>query len=79
MIYICFGMMKSASTFLYQLVEETFRVAGRRPVRLGPPLRFHWSVENYIDGDLRPTPPRGNLTLGGATRCCPKDAPGAPS
>ncbi len=49
MIYICFGMMKSASTFLYQLVEETFRVAGRRPVRLGPPLRFHWSVENYVD------------------------------
>ena len=38
MIYICFGMTKSASTFLYQLTEETFRAAGRSPARLRPPL-----------------------------------------
>ena len=49
MIYICFGMMKSASTFLYQLTEETFRAAGRKPVRLRPPFRPWWSVENYFD------------------------------
>jgi hypothetical protein len=49
MIYICFGMTKSASTFLYQLTEETFRAAGRRPARLGPPLRPLRSVENYFD------------------------------
>jgi hypothetical protein len=49
MIYICFGMTKSASTFLTQLIEETFRAAGRRPARLGPPLRPLRSVENYFD------------------------------
>jgi hypothetical protein len=49
MIYICFGMTKSASTFLYQLIEETFRAAGRRPARLDPPFRPLRSVENYFD------------------------------
>jgi hypothetical protein len=49
MIYICFGMTKSASTFLYQLTEETFRAAGRRPARLDPPFRPLRSVENYFD------------------------------
>jgi hypothetical protein len=49
MIYICFGMTKSASTFLYQLTEETFRAAGRTPARLGPPLLPRLSVENYFD------------------------------
>jgi hypothetical protein len=49
MIYVCFGMLKSASTFLYQLTEETLRTAGRRPVRLGPPFIPRWSVENYVD------------------------------
>jgi hypothetical protein len=53
MIQICFGMTKSASTFLYQLTEETFRAAGRKPARLGPPLRPRWSVENYFD-DIDP-------------------------
>jgi hypothetical protein len=48
-IYICFGVTKSASTFLYQLTEEIFRAAGRRPVRLGPLLRPRESVENYFD------------------------------
>ena len=49
MIYICFGMTKSASTFLYQLTEQTFRAAGRRPARLDPPFRPLRSVENYFD------------------------------
>jgi hypothetical protein len=49
MIYICFGMTKSASTFLYQLIEEIFRAAGRRPARLSPPFRPLRSVENYFD------------------------------
>jgi hypothetical protein len=49
MIYICFGMTKSASTFLYQLTEETFRAAGRSPARLRPPLLPRLSIENYFD------------------------------
>ncbi|RBP12955.1 hypothetical protein DFR50_113147 [Roseiarcus fermentans] len=53
MIYICFGMTKSASTFVYQLTEQTFRVAGRAPARLGPPFRPRGSPENYFD-DIDP-------------------------
>jgi hypothetical protein len=53
MIYISFGMTKSASTFLYQLTEETFRAAGRRPARLRPPFRPLASAENYFD-DIDP-------------------------
>lgn len=49
MIYICYGITKSASTFLYQLTEETFRAAGRKIIRLGPPLRKLNSVENYFN------------------------------
>ncbi len=49
MIYICFGVTKSASTFLYQLTEEVFRVAHRKPVRLGPPFRPRTSLDNYVD------------------------------
>src|SRR5208282_3712213 len=49
MIYICFGITKSASTFLYQLTEETFRAAGRSPARLRPPLLPRRSIENYFD------------------------------
>ena len=45
---------KSASTFLYQLTEEVFRAAGRKPARLGPPLRPRMSVENYF-GSIDPT------------------------
>jgi hypothetical protein len=52
-IYICFGMTKSASTYLYQLIEETFRAVGRKPARLGPPFRPRWSYENYVD-DIDP-------------------------
>ena len=49
MIYISYGVTKSASTFLYQLTEEVFRSAGREVARLGPPLRSAISVENYFD------------------------------
>lgn len=55
MIYICYGITKSASTFLYQMTEEVFRAAGRPVVRLGKPFRKSDSVENYfnfIDHDL---------------------------
>jgi hypothetical protein len=48
-IYICYGITKSASTFLYQLTEETFRAAGRPVVRLGQPFRKIDSVENYFN------------------------------
>lgn len=53
MIYISFGMTKSASTFLYQLTEATLRAGGRDPVRLGPPLRPRGATENYFD-DIDP-------------------------
>lgn len=49
MIFISFGMLKSASTMLYQLTEEIFRAAGRRPVTLGRPFKPLLSVENYFD------------------------------
>jgi hypothetical protein len=49
MIYICYGMTKSASTLLYQLTEELLRVAGRKPVRLKAPFKPIVSVENYFD------------------------------
>jgi len=49
MIYICYGMTKSASTLLYQLTEEVFRASGRRAPRLGPPFRSRLSVDNYFD------------------------------
>lgn len=55
MIYICYGVTKSASTFLYQLTEETFRAADRMVARLGRPFRPVDSVENYfnfIEADL---------------------------
>lgn len=55
MIYICYGITKSASTFLYQMTEEVFRAAGKPVVRLGKPFRKADSVENYfnfIDHDL---------------------------
>lgn len=49
MIYICYGITKSASTFLYQMTEEVFRAAGRPVVRLGKPFRQSDSVENYFN------------------------------
>ncbi|KQU54811.1 hypothetical protein ASG72_04150 [Bosea sp. Leaf344] len=49
MIYICYGITKSASTFLYQLTEEVFAVAGRKPRKLGPPYRRQGSLDNYFD------------------------------
>lgn len=49
MIYICYGITKSASTFLYQMTEEVFRAAGRPVARLGKPFRGVDSVENYFN------------------------------
>jgi hypothetical protein len=49
MIYISYGVTKSASTFLYQLTEEILRVAGRPRGRLRPPLRPLTSMDNYLD------------------------------
>ncbi|TQI75638.1 hypothetical protein FHT98_3422 [Bosea sp. AK1] len=49
MIYISYGITKSASTFLYQMTEEVFRAAGRPVVRLGKPFRKADSVENYFN------------------------------
>lgn len=54
MIYICYGITKSASTFLYQLTEEVFRAAGRPVARLAPPL-VAGVLDNYfniIDDEL---------------------------
>ena len=48
-VYISYGVPKSASTFLYQIIEEIIRTDGCSPVRLGPPFCPHGSVENYID------------------------------
>ncbi|MBV9287519.1 MAG: hypothetical protein JO288_06810 [Hyphomicrobiales bacterium] len=48
-LYISYGVPKSASTFLYQIVEEIIRMNGCPLVRLGPPFCPHGSVENYID------------------------------
>ncbi|WP_439493702.1 hypothetical protein [Bosea sp. (in: a-proteobacteria)] len=55
MIYICYGITKSASTFLYQLTEEVFRAAGRPIARLAPPFTRPGALENYfnvIDDEL---------------------------
>ncbi len=49
MIYISYGITKSASTFLYQLTEEVFAVAGRTPRKLGPPYRPKGALDNYFD------------------------------
>ncbi|WP_206238281.1 hypothetical protein [Novosphingobium terrae] len=48
-IYISFGMLKSASTLTYQIIEEILRQAGRPPLMLGAPLRPALSVTNYFD------------------------------
>lgn len=55
MIYICYGITKSASTFLYQLTEEVLRAAGRPVAQLTPPLTVPGALENYfnvIDDEL---------------------------
>ncbi len=49
MIYISYGITKSASTFLYQMTEEVFRAAGRPVARLGKPFRKTDFVENYFN------------------------------
>ncbi|WP_137129511.1 hypothetical protein [Rhizobium sp. FY34] len=47
MIYICYGITKSASTFLYQITEEIFLTGGQCICRIRQPGRF--KVENYYD------------------------------
>lgn len=47
MIYICYGMTKSASTYLYQLTEEVLAAAGHTVFRIGRPGRGN--RENYYD------------------------------
>ena len=49
MIYISYGMLKSASTLAYQVTEEILRQAGRPPCILRLPLRPALSVTNYFD------------------------------
>jgi hypothetical protein len=49
MIHISFGMLKSASTQAYQLIEEILRQGGRNPCLVGQPLRPALSVTNYFD------------------------------
>lgn len=48
MIYISYGITKSASTFVYELTQGIFRAAGRTPVALSADLKGS-SPENYID------------------------------
>lgn len=48
-------MLKSASTFLYQLTDRVFELAGLEPVLLKPPLGRPGALENpfdYIDEDV---------------------------
>ncbi len=55
MIYICYGITKSASTFLYQMTEEVFSSSGRKIARLREPFRKNDSIDNYfnlIDSEL---------------------------
>ncbi len=47
MIYICYGVTKSASTFLYQLTEEILVVSGRSCGRIRQPGSA--KLENYFD------------------------------
>lgn len=49
MIHISYGMVKSASTLTYQLIEAILHHGGRNPVILRPPLRPALSVTNYFD------------------------------
>lgn len=48
MIYISYGITKSATTFVYELTQEIFRAAGRSPKVLSTKLRG-FSPENYVD------------------------------
>lgn len=49
MIYISFGVCKSASTFIYSITEEIFALAGRPVARLSKEIKGRNSPENYID------------------------------
>lgn len=47
MIYLCYGVTKSASTFLYQLTEEILLASGQTVCRIRQPVRT--KLENYYD------------------------------
>lgn len=47
MIYLCYGVTKSASTFLYQLTEEILLTSGQTVCRIRQPTRT--KLENYYD------------------------------
>lgn len=49
MIYISYGVPKSASTFLYQLTEEILRFAGYELASLSKGVKGQNSPENYVD------------------------------
>lgn len=48
-IYVTYGMTKSASTFTYQLVEQVLSVAGHRPLRLKPPICPDRARVNFVN------------------------------
>lgn len=47
MIYLCYGVTKSASIFLYQLTEEILLASGQTVCRIRQPVRT--KLENYYD------------------------------
>jgi hypothetical protein len=49
MIYISYGVSKSASTYIYQLTEEILRVAGRHQAKLSTRIKGHPHKENYVE------------------------------
>jgi hypothetical protein len=49
MIYISFGVPKSASTFTYVVTEQVLKLAGYEPVRLSETVKGGRSRLNYID------------------------------
>jgi len=49
MIYLCYGVPKSASTFTYVVTEHILRVAGYAPFRLSAAAKGLDKTLNYID------------------------------
>jgi hypothetical protein len=48
-IYICYGITKTASTFLYQLTEAVFHAGRGRPWRIRRPWQSIFAQDNYFD------------------------------
>jgi hypothetical protein len=49
MIYVSYGVPKSASTFTYVLTEQVLRSAGRSPIALSETIKNGKTLFNYID------------------------------